>query len=218
MSKDDMLGALIRAVVGVPRQFLGVTLDVVNKLGGKDGGCWYEKLRLLLREGVAVKGVAKTTFLCLLPGAEALPLSACRGTYTLAQAKDVFRGFIDPDLKNWGLDVPGISTPATRVQVYELVKDGTFREMFISLSSDLDKLCLSQHQIRVFCQERPDWLRQDGYGTVFLFKEKGWFFVAYVRMRSDGLYVGVGRFENGDVWRAESRSRIVSPQLEAQEL
>ncbi len=59
MSKqNDMLGALIRAVVGVPVQFLGVTLDVVNKLSGKDGGYWYEKLRLLLREPAVVPALA----------------------------------------------------------------------------------------------------------------------------------------------------------------
>ena len=59
MSKqNDMLGALIRAVVGVPVQFLGVTLDVVNKLSGKDGGYWYEKLRLLLREPAVIPATA----------------------------------------------------------------------------------------------------------------------------------------------------------------
>lgn len=55
-----MLGAIICALVRVPLQFLGVVRDVVNKLSGKDGGDWYEKLRLILREPVVAEVTLQT--------------------------------------------------------------------------------------------------------------------------------------------------------------
>ena len=218
--KNDMLGPIIRAMVGVPLQFLGVILDVCNKLAGSDGKLWYEKIRTALRGGVAVaKEVAKTTFLRLLPGAEALVLPACDGTRTLAQAKDVFKGYIDPDFTNLGLDVPGATTPSMCMQVHEQIKDGSFRDLLTSLSSDLDKVAMkSQHQIVQFWKEHREWLLQDGNATFFLFKKKGEFFVADVRVHSDGLRVRVCRFEHDDVWYAEDRYRIVSLQLEPENL
>lgn len=216
--KNDMLGSIIRAMVGVPLQFMGVILDLCNKLAGADGKLWYEKLRLLLREGVAVaKEVAQKAnpLLRLLSSAEALSFPACDGTRTLTQAKDLFSSHIDFEFTSWGLDVVGVATPAAAVQVHELVKDGTFRQIFTSLSGDLDKLIMSQHQIATFCQEHREWLRQDGYATFFLFKEKGEFFVACVYVHSAGLRVHVSRFEYGRVWCAGHRPRFVSPQLEA---
>lgn len=144
-----------------------------------------------------------------LPGAEALELSACHGTRTIAQAKDVFSVNIDPDFKKWGLDVAGEQTPAARAQVHELVKDGTFFQIFNSLSSDLDKFAWMQDQVIEFCQKHAHWLRQDGYATLFLIKEGGKFFVVHVSVDSDGLFVSVHRFGNGHVWFVEDRNRLV---------
>jgi hypothetical protein len=51
MSKD-MLGSVTRALVGVPNEYLGVTLDFANKLGGKDGARWKARFAEVLRGGV----------------------------------------------------------------------------------------------------------------------------------------------------------------------
>lgn len=50
--KQDMLGPVVRALVGVPREYLGVVLDAINKLGSKDGELWKARLSTVLREGV----------------------------------------------------------------------------------------------------------------------------------------------------------------------
>jgi hypothetical protein len=50
--KKDMLGAVVRALVGVPLQFLGVILDLCNKLAGTDGKLWYGRIRATLSESV----------------------------------------------------------------------------------------------------------------------------------------------------------------------
>ncbi len=85
--------------------------------------------------------------------------------------------------------------------------------MFNSLSTDLDKLCLTQDQIIEFCTNHPSWLRQDGYGTFFLFKVKDEFFVCSVHVRDGGLCVGVDRLADGCVWDADGAHRVVVPQL-----
>ena len=87
--------------------------------------------------------------------------------------------------------------------------------MFGSLGTDLDKLCLTQHQIKTFCEVHKEWLRKDGYATFFLFKVDEQFFVAHVRVSSVGLGVHVFRFGLDDVWYAEYSHRMVVPQLTA---
>jgi hypothetical protein len=148
----------------------------------------------------------------LLSKSEAILLPACDGTETLVGSRDVFV-WRDPDLKNWGLDKPGKATEETAVSVHEMVEDATFAKMFGSLGADLDKLCLTQSQIKTFCKKHVDWLRTDGYGTFFLLKVGDQFFVADVNVHSDGWSVSVNRFENDGVLHAEYAPRMVVPQL-----
>lgn len=163
----------------------------------------------------AVAEVAK--YLPPLPGAEALGIPACDGARTIAQAIDVFRADIDPGFKHWGLDVASASaaTPAVRVQVHELVKDGTFAQMFNSLSGDLDKLVVTQHQVIEFCKKYESWMKND-CTTFFLLKVGSEFFVVYVGVHSGGLAVDVRRFDCGSMWYAERCYRLVFPQIGAQ--
>lgn len=52
MSKNDMLAAIVRALVGVPQARLGVVLDTVNKIGSADGELWRSRIAEVLREQV----------------------------------------------------------------------------------------------------------------------------------------------------------------------
>ncbi len=52
MSKNDMLAPIVRALVGVPQERLGVLLDTINKVGGADGELWRTRFAEVLREGV----------------------------------------------------------------------------------------------------------------------------------------------------------------------
>lgn len=168
-------------------------------------------------EVMALKeGAGKTKpLLRLLCGAEALSLSACDGTRNLAHAKDVFPVYIDRDLTTWRLDVLGVATPAMSLQVYEQVRNGDFRQMFGSISVDFNSLVMSQHQIVVFCQEHPEWLRDVSFSTFFVFKENGEFFVADVGVRSSGLGVRVYRLGHNIIWSTGFRCRLVCPELSA---
>ena len=191
---------------------LGVPFDSIHKLNGntKEG-------RTLVRacaEKIAeiVKGV-QNKFLELISVNEQLILDECDGTEILVDASDVF-AYIDPDLRNWNADEKGPATDAAPVRVYEMTKDGTYAQMFGSLSSDARKLCLTQAQIKGFVKKYRNWLRKDGYATFFLFESNGEFFVAHVRVGSGGkLEVRVRRFRGSRVWRAGRRDRVVALQL-----
>lgn len=183
---------------------LGQIEAVLNKLGGEEG------VQAFLRGEVTL---AQAEILRLLSAGTAITIAPCDGTQILAQAKKTFPSGIDSDFKNWGLDKPGKPTAETAVQVYELEKNATFAKMFGSLGNDLDKLCLTQNQIKTFCENHSRFLRTDGYGTFFLFKEDEQFFVASVSVFSSGPYVYVRRFEDDCTWGADGARRVVVPQL-----
>lgn len=155
----------------------------------------------------------ENSILKLISGGETILIDACDGTETLAQAADTFESGIDSDFKNWDANKKGGATAEIAAQVYEMAQNAMFAPMFSSLGSDLDKLCFTQHQIIVFCKKHVNWLRTDGYGTFFLFKVDGQFFVADVNVRVDGLGVLVPRLGHDRVWNAERLRRVVVPQM-----
>jgi len=52
MFRNDMLAPIVRALVGVPQERLGVLLDTINKVSGADGELWRTRFAEVLREGV----------------------------------------------------------------------------------------------------------------------------------------------------------------------
>lgn len=130
---------------------------------------------------------------------------------TIARAEDVF-SWIDSDFENWNTNKKSPKTDKIKVAVLEQEKDGTFNDIFNSISTDLDSLCLTQAQIIEFVKTYKAELNQDWY-NFFLFKVATEFFVARVRVRDGELEVYVGRFSDDGVWGAEFRRRFVVPQL-----
>lgn len=209
----DMLGALVRKIVDLSLDATRVLYDLVEKLSGEARQQWLAELKNFLRKENCWTGVVREIVLRLISDGQTLVLDAVDGTVTLFGAKDTF-AWRDSNLEKWGTNNPGPAIPETLVEVYEMAKDATFAQIFGSLSSDLKKLCLTQHQIKNFVQKYRSWLRTEGYGTFFLFESDGEFFVADVSFSSDGtLRVFVHRFVHDDVWYAGGRPRIVVPQL-----
>ncbi len=163
--------------------------------------------------------MATNPVLRLLTTEKKLIIKATDGKKTLAQAKDTFNGFIDPKFKNRGLDNPGVATPDTPIDMYEVIADATFKDMFCSLSGDLDKLCLTQSQIEEFCRTNNDLLQGDVYGMFFLFREDyGYFLVARVCINSGGLAIYYNRFDHWPsipgieyVWGGDRFYRVIVP-------
>jgi hypothetical protein len=186
---------------------------------------WFNLLTKEARDALSGNGAAPAitkkpkpqqsqSILRLISGEETLVLDPTDGKETISEAGDVFTGYIDPDFKSWGADEPSGPTPETPVQVHEMVQDATFAQMFASLGVDKERLCVTQAQIKQFCQKHRTWLRTDGYATFFLFKSKGKFFVAHVHFDGGGrLKVHVHRFEHDNVWSGVRQHRVVVPQL-----
>jgi hypothetical protein len=145
---------------------------------------------------------------------ETINLAPTKGKATLAKAKKVFTGYLDSDFKNWDTDVSGIDTAETKVDVHEMSRDGNYKTLFGSLG-DPRKLCLTQGQIEKFCHSHRDSLRQEGYGTFFLFEVKGELFVALVSVGGGELEAVVDRFDYDVVWGAGRRHRLVVKQQTA---
>ncbi len=138
----------------------------------------------------------------------------------LANTKEKFLVNVVCDFKNWGLDNSSVATVETVADVYELIKNATFSQMFNSFGVDLDKLCVTQSQIKDFCVDNTQWLGPNYYGIFFLFRKDEKkaatpdnVFVAIVRLRSVGLKVCVCHFKNDDVWNAVDHHLVVLPQL-----
>ena len=149
----------------------------------------------------------------LISGGTEIVIVPTDGSRLIADADDVFPGYIDSDFVNYKTNIPGQPTKETPVQVFEMIKDGTFAQIFGGFGENLDRLCLSQYQIIRFVKDYEKWLRADGYGTFFLFKVGNEFFVAYVHRYDGGLEVDVRRLSLDYVWSAEFRLCIVVPQL-----
>jgi len=145
---------------------------------------------------------------------ETLTLTPTKGKATLAKGKKVFTGWLDSDFKNWGTDVSGIDTDETKVDVHEMTRDGNCKTLFGSLG-DPRKLCLTQGQIEEFCRSHLDSLRQEGYGTFFLFEVNSELFVALVFVDVGRLVAYVDRFSYDCVWGAGGRHRLVVQQQTA---
>jgi hypothetical protein len=149
----------------------------------------------------------------LISSQEQLVLGPIDGQETLAGATKAFR-YIDSNFERWNCDVPGRPTKETPVQVYEMVSDSTFQEMFGGFGMALDRLALTQAQVKLFVQRYPGWLKRGGNGTFFLFKAGDEFFVAATYLFSDSrLGVRVRRLTLERVFRAKKRHRLVLKSL-----
>jgi len=145
----------------------------------------------------------------LISGSERLALSPTDGQETLARVTAVF-SYIDSNFEHWNCNIVGPPTEETPVEIYEMVRDSSFQEMFGGFGVALDRLILTQAQIKQFVKRYPDWLKKDGNGTFFLFKVGNEFFVAAVYFFSDGrLGVRVRRLTLERVFRRQKGHRLM---------
>lgn len=138
-----------------------------------------------------------------------IKIGKTKGKDTIADATNVFNNWIDPDFRNYGTNKESGDTKKEEFKVFEMDKDGTFKNIFINP----DEMKMTQGQIIEFCKEHQGLLGQEGWSTFFLFKTGDEFFVAAVVVLSDGLRVYVHRFSREFVWYGVYRHRMVVPQL-----
>jgi hypothetical protein len=225
MNRKERIGSLILLIANLPENRLEELEHLVRNLGGKEGQFWHDRLvgfHLNVASWLPPKEEDDTSnsvgFVKLISGGEVLELDETDGKETIAKAKDTFPGWIDPDFKAYGCDMKSEPTKKTRVSVHEMIKPGTFAQIFNGMSDDLNSLCLTQSQIIQFVQKHRKWLRTEGCGTLFLFKvgkgEDDELFIARAYFGDDGLLViRVNGLSYDRVWDARHRRRVVVPQL-----
>ncbi|MFP4515039.1 MAG: hypothetical protein ACLFNO_03505 [Parcubacteria group bacterium] len=141
---------------------------------------------------------------------ETIKIEATTDKAGIAKSKEVFKSWLDPDFDSLDLDVEQKPSEGVEVEVYELKKGRTFKEIFASFKQDLDSLCFTQQQIVKFCQMYEDRLHPN-WVTFFPFKENNDYFIAYVRKYPDGLYALALCYEFNLVWEAKCSYRLVVP-------
>jgi hypothetical protein len=145
----------------------------------------------------------------LISGGERLALGPTDGQETLARATDLFR-YIDSNFAHWSCDAAGPATEESLVEVYEMARDSSFQEMFEGFCVRLDRLALTQAQIKQFVRRYSSWLKKGGNGTFFLFKVGQEFLVAAIYLFSDGRFgARVRRLTLERVFRAKKCHRVV---------
>ena len=140
-----------------------------------------------------------------------IELAATDGSEMIAEAKEVFAAGIYGATRREACK----ATAQTDLVVYEIIKDGTYSQIFGGFGENLKRLCWTKSQIVVFCRDRSDRLRRNGSRTFFLYQgENGGFFVASVCMGVDGrLSVYFRPLEEEHVWCCLYQHRVVVPKL-----
>lgn len=213
---------LTQLVLDATRKAIGVTIDELTDAGvlnnsniqrvRMQGDRIVANVTARVKETLAELAENIVDRLKLISGAKTIILKPTSGEKVIGRAKTTFRSYIDSDFTGWDLNVKGKPTSETPVHIYELVRDGTFAQIYGGLNENLDALCLSQEQIIDFCENHSEWLSAN-FWTFFLFKVGEELFFARVSVDSGGLSVDVRRFSSDHVWHAESRYRFVLPQL-----
>jgi hypothetical protein len=196
--------------------------DVINALKNK-GDKLSHYLRLVIRafmEDGEIKLFKKQLFpgneyLKLVSGDEKIIISACKGGYVITEDTATF-AYIDPDFKKYkDANEPSKPTPSMRVGVYELQKTGTSQEIFDSITKYTEIMELTLEQLVIFCIEHIELLSKNGSTSIVYKNSKNKFFVANVHVDDFGrLWVIVLRLKDDNEWNAESRHRVVLPELD----
>jgi len=214
--------------IGVDAAVLaGLQKDMMSKLLGGNMTVeqikWFQNQSKETREGLVqgnlvVSKRPQNKYLLRLYEDKEILVGATTGEETIADASDLFPGFLDSDFKNWETNKPSnVATepaPATVFEMYE--KSGTFRQIFGSLGN-IDDLCWEQGQILNFVREHSDKLHPKNWATFLPFKVKEIEepFVAFVIRDAGELKAVVYRFGDVYVWDAWRCRRVVVPQLES---
>jgi len=199
------------------QKLAGLQTDQLNKLRNGnmsfDQISWFNNLTYEQRQDLMDKQPEMEQVLKLISKEHILLLSKCDGSKTIEAAQKTFIS-IKPDFKNMIIrSKADNAAPETHVEVYVLIKNATFAQIFNSFRINLNKLCLAPHQITDFCEVHAGWLRQEGNSTFFLFKDEDQFLVAYVQMDSEGLQIDYLNLDYPIVQEAEDSHRLVVPDL-----
>ncbi len=153
------------------------------------------------------------TSLSIFSGEGIIDIPACDGSQRLGYGNTWYtRKFFASYKENspydwWGIDSPGVKTKEISVNVYDMLYEMSFGEALGSLGRTPESLCLTQHQIKAFCEKHTNLL--NGRMTSFLFKVKNEIFVADILSSHTGIHVSVDRYGRLRVCHFDDRIRRI---------
>jgi hypothetical protein len=162
----------------------------------------------------------KNSLLELVDSKDFLVINPVDGLTTIVDAKTDPKVFhnVHSFFKEKILRVKSSPQPQTPVYVFALAGKGTIREVFESISSNIESLCLTQHQIVEFCSQYPHQIRpwkqrnNPGHSTHFIFKSQGEFYVAWIHIYGRSWYADALPLHDGCILSGKSDSpRFVVP-------
>lgn len=209
MSKIDLLYQVVNALITVSLEPPNVMKDASFQVDSKNDLLWKTRFAEVLRKAMVTKILVQVTYPKRL--SKGLTIPACDGTETLADAKNVFKGCIDRNFENWGTNKPGKATGEVTVDAHRMSSGASYAGIFGSFGSDMDKLCLTQHQIKAFCKKYNKWMSTESLSTFFLFKVEERLFVASVHAYSGGWDISASRFEHYGILRTYTHRAVVPP-------
>ncbi|MFH1454769.1 MAG: hypothetical protein ABIF22_00350 [bacterium] len=128
----------------------------------------------------------KNNYLKCISAGEKIVLDPIESKELIITARDKF-DFVFVSA-SYGFNVPDKPTEKTEVEVLEIIKNGTLRDIFKSFGKNINRLCLTQSQIKQFSEKYVEWFL-DNKGTFFLLKGKNQIFILYVRRNFGMMYI-----------------------------
>ncbi|MDB4984805.1 MAG: hypothetical protein JWM20_984 [Patescibacteria group bacterium] len=141
-------------------------------------------------------------------------IDACDGSQTLADATTLFVA-TDSVVKKCRFNKIRPTGP-TSVDIYKIPEKGSLAGASIIdyFENDLDKLCLTQNQIRSFCEKSAaKWIKGDKFEFFFLFKIGGRIHAAHVATYTSGLRVFAYSMDFVIAWFDRGNRGLVVPKL-----
>ena len=155
---------------------------------------------------------ATTTHLRRLKSGLIVP--ATTGIRTFVTQRDMFPGYFDEDFVGYETNVPSEATVPTLSNLYEVTKEGDFRDLLGSFNLELEPLFWrSQDQILTWVDNHPQYIRPYEWPAFFPFIIGKKRFVTSVSWYRSELRTILNHFDDNDVRVAAYSSSLVLPQV-----
>lgn len=138
---------------------------------------------------------------------------------TYATASKVFRAYLDPNFRKYGIIFSG-ATQETKIVVEDLMRDGRFSDFFGTTASELEKRRMLGSQFLAICRDHSSKLSGEGFANFFVLTKNNRMvaedlsnvFVAYVIVCDKGkLEANLYEFRRAIVWDGNCGHRVFSP-------
>ncbi|NCT54488.1 hypothetical protein GW758_00840 [Candidatus Falkowbacteria bacterium] len=149
-----------------------------------------------------------------------IEIPSCDGSEKICGDRTTFVSGIDGDFSK--LTSLGINTGPTKIEIYEIVKDGTFYSAFSGLDRNWNRKWLSQHQVISFCKNFSTFLRLGGNCTFILIKKDEQLPVnelnplenlapVQIYVRGGSRQIALRELDCDIIWKGKDKNRLIIP-------